>query len=78
VNVEDITGLSRLRHIVGRLDHDDERLRDAVATLHRSGDLVGRIICATSALAWDCYRLVAGIRFRRANEAAYLASELAC
>jgi hypothetical protein len=77
VKVEDIAGLSRLRHIVGRLDHDDELLRGVVVTLLRSGPTVIRIACATSTLAWDCYRICAGIRFRRENEAAYLASELA-
>jgi hypothetical protein len=31
----------------------------------RDGSIISRIACATEGLAWDCYRLVTGIRFRR-------------
>jgi hypothetical protein len=63
MNVADTADLAKLRHAVGRLDHDDERLRDAVVTLYRSGELVGRIVCASNDLAWTAYRIAAGIRF---------------
>jgi hypothetical protein len=65
VNVNDLTGLSRLRHWVGRLAHDDERLSDRTVSLDRNGSTVGRIACASLDLAWDAYRIAAGIRFRR-------------
>jgi hypothetical protein len=65
MTVNDIAGLSRLRHWVGRLEHDDETSLDRVVTLYRSAGLVGRIICSMLDLAWDAYRICAGIRFRR-------------
>jgi len=64
MKVETEAGLAKLSHAVGRLGHDDERLRDAVVTLYRSGELVGRIVCASDDLAWDAYRICAGIRYR--------------
>jgi hypothetical protein len=75
MNVADVAGLARLRYAVGRFAHDDERLRDAVVTLLRSGATVGCITCATDALAWDAYRLVAGIRYRQENGAAWQTAE---
>jgi hypothetical protein len=78
LNVADIAGLARIRHWVGRLTHDDERLsRDAVVTLHRSGDLVGRIVCASDDLAWTAYRIAAGMRFRVEDGAAWDAEPMA-
>jgi hypothetical protein len=71
VNVSDIAGLARIRHWAARHAHDDERLRDAVVTLHRNGATVGTIICADDALAWDCYRIAAGIRYRREDGPAW-------
>jgi hypothetical protein len=65
VNVETIDDLAKLRHSVGRKTHTDEELSDRIVTLYRSTALVGRILCSTSALAWDALRIAAGIRFRR-------------
>jgi hypothetical protein len=73
----DVAGLARLRHWGRRLAHDDETLLDRVVTLYRSTGLVGRIVCSTVDLASQAERICCGIRYRRANEAAYLASELA-
>jgi hypothetical protein len=64
VNVSTEADLGKLRRYASRLEHDDERLRDAVVTLRRSGATVGRIDCATSDLAWTAYRICAGIRYR--------------
>jgi hypothetical protein len=64
MKVETEADLGRLRHAVGRLRHDDERLRDRIVSLMRHGSIIGRIVCATEGLAWDAYRLVAGMRFR--------------
>jgi hypothetical protein len=76
MNVETIADLARLRHSVGRLvAHDDERLRDATVILTRNGATVGRIACASDALAWDAYRICAGIRYRQENGAAWQAAE---
>jgi hypothetical protein len=78
VKVETEADLSTLRHAVGRLDHDDERLTpDHAVTLHRAGALVGTISCADDALAWTAYRICAGLRFKRESAAAWAASELA-
>jgi hypothetical protein len=60
---------------VGRLAHDDETLRGLVVILLRNGSTVGRIACATDALARDAYRIAAGIRFRGENAAAWQAAE---
>ena len=57
------------RYAARRL-HDDERLRDRVVSLLRNSSTVGRIICASEGLAWDAYRLAAGLRFRREDGAA--------
>jgi hypothetical protein len=65
VNVANEAGLAKLRHAVGRLDHHDETLRGLVVILLRNGSTVARILCSTSALAWDALRIAAGIRFRR-------------
>jgi hypothetical protein len=76
VKVSDTTDLARIRHWAARHAHDDERLRDAVVTLHRNGATVGAIICADDALAWDAYRICAGVRYRNefaADEAQPLA-----
>ncbi len=77
MKVEDVVGLSRLRHSVGRLNHDDERLLDQIVTVLRSGATVMRIICSNDDLAFDALRICTGIRFRRENAAAWAASELA-
>jgi hypothetical protein len=65
MTVNDLAGLARLRHWVGRLDHDDETSLDRVVTLYRSAGFVGRIVCSTLDLAWSAERICAGIRFRR-------------
>jgi hypothetical protein len=65
MNVASIADLAKLRHKVGRLDHHDETLSDQVVTLLRSGWTVARILCSTSALAFDALRICAGIRLRR-------------
>lgn len=65
MKIEDIAGLSRLRHIVGRLDHDDERSRDQTVMILRHNATIMRLVCSTAALAFDAYRICAGLRFRR-------------
>jgi hypothetical protein len=77
VNVDTESDLGKLRRSVGPLRHDDERLRDRIVSLLRDGSIISRVICATEAPAWDRLRICAGMRFRRENQAAYLASELA-
>jgi hypothetical protein len=64
MNVENVADLGKLR-AVSRLRHDDERLSQLIVTMLRDYLPVGRIICASEALAFDAYRLVAGLRFRR-------------
>jgi hypothetical protein len=64
VKVETIADLGKLRHALGRKAHDDERQFGNVVTLFRDGSKVGRVICATPALAWDALRIAAGIRYR--------------
>jgi hypothetical protein len=71
MKVETEADLGRLRHAVGRLGYDDERLRDRIVSLLRHGSIIGRIICATEGLAWNCYRICAGIRYRAENGAAW-------
>jgi hypothetical protein len=75
VTIDDVAGLARLRHAVGRLDHHDERLSDRTVSLDRNGSTVARILCSTSALAWDALRIAAGIRYRVENGAAWQAAE---
>jgi hypothetical protein len=65
MNVNDIADLGKLRHVVGRLAHDDERLLDQVVSLYRSAGLLRRIVCASHDLAWSAERICAGLRFRR-------------
>jgi hypothetical protein len=77
VTIDDVKGLARLRHWVGRLDHDDERLSDRTVTLYSGAGLLGTIACASEALARTAEQICYGIRQRRENAAAYLASELA-
>jgi hypothetical protein len=77
MNVSDIASLSRIRHALARVYHDDERLLGAIVTVLRSGSTVMRIICSTDALAFDALRICCGIRLRRENAAAWAASELA-
>jgi hypothetical protein len=77
VKVENIADLSRIRHALARVYHDDERLLGAIVTVLRSGATVMLIICSTDALAFDALRICCGIRFRRENAAAWAASELA-
>jgi hypothetical protein len=77
VTVNDIAGLARVRRWAGPRLHDDEQRSDRVVSLLKHGATVGLIICATAALAFDALRLVAGLRFRRENAAAWAASELA-
>jgi hypothetical protein len=77
VTIDDVKGLARLRHWVGRLEHDDETSRDRVVSLYRSAGLVGRIVCASLDLARTAEQICYGIRLRRSNGAAYLASGLA-
>jgi hypothetical protein len=75
VIVDDLEGLARIRHKVGRLDHHDETLRGLVVILLRNGSTVARILCSTSALAWDALRICAGIRYRVENGATWQAAE---
>jgi hypothetical protein len=75
LNVNDLAGLASLRHLVGRLLHDDEHLSGCIVSLYRNGSTVARILCSTSALAWDALRICAGIRFRVENGAAWQAAE---
>jgi hypothetical protein len=75
VIASDIAGLGRIRRFVSRLDHDDERLSAATVILTRAGELVGRVLCASEALARTAEQICYGIRLRRSNAAAYLASE---
>jgi hypothetical protein len=70
VKVETEADLGKLRRVIARHEHDDERLRARVVTIHRNGATVGSIICATDALAFDALRLVVGRRFKRENAAA--------
>jgi hypothetical protein len=74
VKVETPADLAKLRHALGRKAHTDEELSDRIVTLYRSTAPVGRIICSTSALAWDALRIAAGIRYRRENGAAWQAA----
>ena len=78
MNVSDAADLARIRHWAGRHAHDDERLRARVVSLLRNSSTVGRIVCATEALAWDAYRICAGIRYRSEfaadDRAVYLAA----
>jgi excisionase family DNA binding protein len=62
--IETEDDLARVRGWVSR-QHDDERLLDRIVRLLRGGSAVARIACLTDALAWDAYRIVAGLRFRR-------------
>jgi hypothetical protein len=64
VNVSNAADLAQIRHWAARRAHDDERLRARIVTLHRNGATVGRIVCASDDLAWDAYRIAAGMRFR--------------
>jgi hypothetical protein len=77
MNVSDIADLARIRHAIGRLNHDDERLGARAVTLHRNGATVTLISCSSDALAFDALRLVCGLRLKRENAAAWAASELA-
>jgi hypothetical protein len=65
MKIETEYDLSRVRGCVSRLAHDDERLLDRIVRLLRGGSTVARIACLTDALAWDAYRICAGLRFRR-------------
>jgi hypothetical protein len=77
MRVENTTDLAKLRRMIAPLDADDERLTpDRVVSLLRNSSTVGRIVCATEALAWDAYRICAGVRYRNefaADEAQPLA-----
>jgi hypothetical protein len=77
MNVSDAAALAKIRRAIGRLNHDDERLRDRVVSLLRNSSTVGCIVCTTEALAFDALRLVCGLRLKRENAAAWVASELA-
>jgi hypothetical protein len=65
MRIETERDLARIRGWVSRLRHDDERRLSLMVTLFRDGSPLARIACATEARAWDAYRLVAGLRFRR-------------
>jgi hypothetical protein len=75
VKVETEADLAKLRHWAGPRLHDDERLLHRVVTLHRGYRPVGTIEAATDSLAWDAYRICAGIRFRREDGAVWPATE---
>jgi hypothetical protein len=77
VTIDDVKGLARLRHWVGRLDHDDEHLSGCTVTLYSGAGLLGTIACASDALARTAEQICYGIRLRRSNAAAWAASELA-
>jgi len=77
VNVADVAGLFRIRRFVSRLDHNDEHLSDRTVSLHSGAGLVGTITCATDALARTAEQICYGVRLRRSNAAAWMASELA-
>jgi hypothetical protein len=70
MNVEADSDLAKVRGWVSRLRHDDERLLDRIVRLLRGGSTVARIACLTDALAWDAYRICAGLRFRREDSPA--------
>ena len=69
MRIDSEADLANVRRKVSRLEHDDERLRDRLVSLLRNSSTAARIVCASEALAWDCYRLVAGLRFMREDGA---------
>jgi hypothetical protein len=78
MKVANQSDLAKLRHWVARHKYDDERLANMIVTLLSNGATVRRIVCASDDLAWDGYRIAAGLRFRLEDGAAeWAASELA-
>ena len=57
--------LFRLRGLLFWRFHTDETREGRTVVVKRGLSTVARIDCATEALAWDCERIVAGIRFKR-------------
>jgi hypothetical protein len=77
MNVADIAGLAKLRRWAGRRLHNEESLVGRIVTLARDGLTVGQIICSTLALARTAEQICYGLRLRRENAEAWMASELA-
>jgi hypothetical protein len=75
MNVENVADLGKLRGWVSRFRHTDERRASRIVTLLRDGSIISRLTCASESLAWDCERICAGIRYRAASVAEWLASE---